>query len=245
MKKFLLMFLTAVFCMPLMVNAQLTATFGTGTSASQTGGSAGGVLSSGTLFSYSQEIYTAAELTSAGVPAGAVITSIAFSNGTGTNTTMHGIHVYMGHRSTTSFSGTTDYTPFSDLVRVDSADWVTTTYGWITRDLATPFVWNGVDNLVIGVCYSGASSSGSNCGWYYTTQSESRQWRRYLSYTNAGAENCADPSYTGTSTPGGTAFNISTSTNRPNLQITYILSGCASIPPRWPTYSPILPTSAG
>ena len=217
--------------MPLVVNAQFTATFGTGTSASQTGGSAGGVLSAGTLFSYSQQIYTAAELTAANVPAGAVIISIAFKNGTGTSTTMHGIHVYMGHRATTSFSGNNDYTPYSELTQVDSSDWVTTGSGWITRNLTTPFVWNGVDNLVVGVCYSGASANASNCGWTYTTYTENRQWRRYLSQSTSGSSYAADPSYTSTSTPGGSSFTISTNTNRPNMQITYVLSGCASLPP--------------
>ena len=80
--------MTAVLSMPLMLNAQLTATFGTGTSHSNTGGSAGSPMSSGAVYSYTQNIYTAAELTAANVPAGATIIAIEFYNGTGESVVM-------------------------------------------------------------------------------------------------------------------------------------------------------------
>ena len=230
MKKVLSLFLMVMIMLPLVTNAQTTATFGTGTNATGTGGSAGSPMSAGTLFSYTQNIYTAAELTAAGVPAGATITAIAFQNATGA-ATMHGCHTYMGYKSTTSFSSTSDIVPYGQLQQVDSSDWVTTGTGWFTINLTTPFTWNGSGNLVVGVAFSGASSGAANCGYNYTAQSENRQFRRYLSHTNAGAEYAAIPSYTGSSTPSGTSFSQSVSTSRPNLQITYIVSSCPSFTP--------------
>ena len=93
MKKFLLLLLTAILSLPLMLNAQFTATFGTGTSATSTGGSAGAPMSYGGAYSWCQQIYRASELAAANVPAGAVIISISFYNATGA-TTMSDIRTY-------------------------------------------------------------------------------------------------------------------------------------------------------
>ena len=235
MKKNLLLLLTVMLSMPLVMNAQLTATFGTATTSSQTGGSAGSPMSGGTVFSYTQNIYTAAELTAAGVPAGAVITAIEFSNGTGGSLVLQNCRTYMAHRATTSFSSATDYTPYSELTLVDSSDWVTTGSGWFMVNLTNPYVWNGTGNLLVAVSYGGASLTGTNIGYNYTTQTESRHWRRGCRLNNGpvDAVYASYPEYTATSTPSGTAFTTlpTTSTYRPNLRITYILSGCPSLTP--------------
>ena len=220
---------------PLAMQAQFTATFGTGTSSTSSGGQAGSPMSGGTVFSYTQNIYTAAELTAAGVPAGATIIAIDFSNGTGESLVLHNCRTYMTHRSTTNFTSATDYTPYNQLTLVDSSDWVTTGSGWFTVNLHSPFVWNGTGNLLIAVSYGGASLGGSNIGYNYTTQTESRHWRRGCRLNNGpvDAVYASYPEYTSTSTPSGTAFTTlpATSTNRPNLRITYILSGCPSLTP--------------
>lgn len=102
-------------------------------------------MSYGGVYSYSEQIYRAAELTAAGVPAGAVITTIAFYNATGA-TTMSDLRTYMGHRSMMNYSSTTDWTPFSTLVQVDSGDWVTTGVGWFDIQL---------DNIYLIQCLYG------------------------------------------------------------------------------------------
>ena len=220
MKKFLLMFLTAVFCMPLMVNAQLTATFGTGTSETTTGGSAGAPMSYGGAYSWTQQIYRAAELTAANVPAGAVILSIEFYNATGA-TLMSDLRTYMGHCTNDYFSGTSDWVPYNTLTLVDSGDW-NAPAGWFNIDLDAPFVWDGTSNLVVGVSFRGAhsdySTNNPNCGYQYTAQSGSAHIRRF-STTLADCD------------PTSTAVANSVSANRPNLRITYIVSGCASLTP--------------
>ena len=187
------------------------------------------------MFSYTQNIYTAAELTAAGVPAGAVITAIEFSNGTGESLVLHNCRTYMAHRPTTSFTSASDYTPYNQLTLVDSSDWVTTGSGWFLVNLATPYVWDGTGNLLVAVSYGGASLNGTNIGYNYTAQSESRHWRRgcRLNGGPADAVYASYPEYTATSTPSGTAFTTqpAVSTYRPNLRISYILSNCPSFTP--------------
>ena len=230
--RFLLMLL--VFA-PLAMQAQFTATFGTGATSTGTGGEAGSPMSGGTVFSYTQNIYTAAELTAAGVPAGAIITAIEFYNGTGGSLVLHNCRTYMAHRSTTYFTSATDYTPYNQLTLVDSSDWVTTGSGWFMVNLNTPFVWNGTGNLLIAVSYGGASIGGTNIGYNYTSQTENRHWRRGCRLNNGpvDAVYASYPEYTSTSTPSGTAFTTppAVSAKRPNLRISYIMSGCPSLSP--------------
>ena len=221
MKKFLLMLLTAMLCMPLMLNAQFTATFGTGTSATTTGGSAGAPMSYGGAYSWCQQIYRASELTAANVPAGAVILSISFYNATGA-TTMSDIRTYMGHCTNDYYTGTSDWAPYNTLALVDSGDWVTTGIGWFDVNLDAPFVWDGSSNIVVGVSFRGAhsdySTNNPNCGYQYTSQGGNAHIRRFSTTLSS-----CDPT--------STAAANSVSTNRPNLKITYIVSGCASLTP--------------
>ena len=220
MKKILLLLLTAALSMPLVLNAQLTATFGTGTSATSTGGSAGAPMSYGGAYSWCQQIYRAAELTAANVPPGAVILSISFYNATGA-TTMSDIRTYMGHCTNDYFSGTSDWVPYNTLTLVDSGDWVAPA-GWFDVNLDAPFVWDGTSNIVVGVSFRGAhsdySTNNPNCGYRYTAQGGSAHIRRYSTTLSS-----CDPT--------STAAASSVSSNRPNLMITYIVSGCASLTP--------------
>ena len=212
--------MTAVLSMPLMLNAQLTATFGTGTSATTTGGSAGAPMSYGGAYSWTQQIYRAAEFTAANVPAGAIILSIEFYNATGA-TLMSDLRTYMGLCTNDYFSGTSDWVPYNNLTLVDSGDW-NAPAGWFTVNLDAPFVWDGTSNLVVGVSFRGAhsdySTNNPNCGYQYTAQSGSAHIRRF----STSLADCD---------PTNTAVANSTSSNRPNLRITYIVSGCASLTP--------------
>ena len=222
MKKILLVLMTAVLSMPLVLNAQLTATFGTGTTETTTGGSAGAPMSYGGAYSWTQQIYRASEFTAANVPAGATIISISFYNATGA-TLMSDIRTYMGHCTNDYFANTSSWVPYNTLTLVDSGDW-NAPAGWFTIDLDNPFVWDGVSNLVLGVSFRGAhsdySTNNPNCGYRYTSQGTGNNAHiRRFSTTLADCD------------PTNTAAANSVSINRPNLQITYILSGCPSFPP--------------
>ncbi|MBO7646703.1 MAG: hypothetical protein J6S56_01230, partial [Bacteroidales bacterium] len=149
MKKLLLFLLTAILSMPLIMNAQFTATFGTGTDATTTGGSPGAPMSYGGAYSWTQQIYRAAEFTAANVPAGAIILSIEFYNATGA-TLMSDLRTYMGLCSNDYFSGTSAWVPYNTLTLVDSGDW-NAPAGWFEIQLDQPYVWDGTSNLVVGV----------------------------------------------------------------------------------------------
>jgi hypothetical protein len=222
MKKLLFVLVMLAAMMPLVVNAQFTATFGTGTSSTTTGGSAGAPMSYGGAYSWCQQIYRASELTAANVPAGAVIISIEFYNATGA-TVMSDIRTYMGHCTNDYFSGTSDWAPYNTLVLVDSGDW-TAPAGWFAIDLDNPFVWDGTSNIVLGVSFRGAHSdyttNNPNCGYQYTSQGSGNNAHIRRFSTTLGSED-----------PTSTATANSVSPNRPNLKITYIVSGCASLTP--------------
>ena len=202
---------------PLAMQAQMTATFGTGTSETSTGGSAGAPMSYGGAYSWCQQIYRAAEFTAAGVPSGAIITSISFYNATGA-TTMSDIRTYMGHCTNDYFASTSSWVPYNTLTMVDSGDWVAPA-GWFEIQLDQPFVWDGTSNVVVGVSFRGAHSdyntNNPNCGYRYTTQSGSAHIRRYSTTLSS-----CDPT--------STAAANSTSTARPNLRISYVIAGCSS-----------------
>jgi len=222
MKKILLLLLTAVLSMPLMLNAQLTATFGTGTTATGTGGSAGAPMSYGGAYSWTQQIYRASEFLAANVPAGATITAIEFYNATGA-TLMSDLRTYMGLCTNDYFSNVSSWVPYNTLTLVDSGDW-NAPAGWFTINLDNPFVWDGVSNLVVGVSFRGAhsdySTNNPNCGYRYTSQGTGNNAHiRRFSTTLADCD------------PTNTAAANSVSINRPNLRITYNISGCPSFPP--------------
>ena len=205
---------------PLAMQAQFTATFGTGNSETSTGGAAGAPMSYGGAYSWTQQIYRAAEFTAANVPAGAIITAIEFYNATGA-TLMSDLRTYMGHCTNDYFSGTSAWVPFNTLTLVDSGDW-NAPAGWFEIQLDQPFVWDGTSNVVVGVSFRGAhsdySTNNPNCGYRYTTQSGSAHIRRFSTTLSS-----CDPT--------STAAANSTSTARPNLRISYVVSGCASLSP--------------
>ena len=145
MKNFLRFLLMLLAFAPLAMQAQFTATFGTGNSETSTGGAAGAPMSYGGAYSWTQQIYRAAEFTAANVPAGAIITAIEFYNATGA-TLMSDLRTYMGHCTNDYFSGTSAWVPFNTLTLVDSGDW-NAPAGWFEIQLDQPFVWDGTSNV--------------------------------------------------------------------------------------------------
>lgn len=112
----------------------------------------------------SQAIFTAAELTAAGLVAGN-ITAITY-NITNTNSAtpanFNNFVVRIGHTALTSFPNTTYLTGLTTVYSVASQPRPTTT-GNNTITFSTPFVWNGVDNIVVENCFSnGGWSTGMN-----------------------------------------------------------------------------------
>lgn len=94
-------------------------------------------------YSVTQQIYTAAEIGYNGT-----INAISFDLASGSAT--RSLNVYMKHVTRSTFSGTSDWESMSDDDMVYSGS-VTWAAGWTTITLATPFEYNGTDNLLVCV----------------------------------------------------------------------------------------------
>ena len=171
--------------------AQTTVTCGTGTSSSYTS-------PTNCLWedSWHEMIYTTSEVANL---AGCNITSIAFQSAASASTTMTAttFRIYMGERTTSSHSSTTDWTPMSGLTLVYSGTNVTlgnvASGSWQTFTLNTPYSYSGVGNLVVVVAKT-ASSYNSSVTWYYSSVNGS---------TNPGLYRQTDSDETyGTTHPG-------------------------------------------
>lgn len=114
-----------------------------------------------------QYLYTAAELTSAGLVAGSLTSFqlyVIFKNSTRPFTNLS---IKMANTTVTNLL-TTLY-PVSGLITAYSSASYSTVAGWNNFLFSTPFVWNGTSNLAVELCYDNASTSasGGSDGVYY------------------------------------------------------------------------------
>ncbi|AZA80866.1 hypothetical protein C1637_11350 [Chryseobacterium lactis] len=118
-------------------------------------------------FNYSQQLYTAAEV-GAVLGTSLLITAVKFyvAAPQTPQTSYNEWVVYLGNTPKTSFTTTTDWVPAGNLTQVYSGTLPTMTAGtWITIPLATPFVWDGVSNLVVAVDENSPGYSTSAATW--------------------------------------------------------------------------------
>ena len=138
-------------------------------------------------YSLTQQIYTADEITTAGT-----ITSLAFKN-TGTEKTRT-YNIYMLHTEKEIFTSGSDWVAMSDNDLVFSGEITFTVGEWTTIELNTPFVYDGISNLIIGVSdVSGTYSIAPHmaCLVFDATSQAIRAYRDNLPY------NVSDPDVTG------------------------------------------------
>ena len=97
-------------------------------------------------WTYSQQIYYQSEINSEGN-----ITELSFEfNGNSSFTDQ--VEIYLGHTTKSSFSSTSNWVSYSDLMKVyDGPYSVSNTKGWYSITFDTPFYYNNSDNLVIAV----------------------------------------------------------------------------------------------
>lgn len=161
-----------------------------------------------------QFLYTAAELTAKGFVAGK-ITELGLQVGAVTTTLpLTNFTISMGHTTNTAMSGfitsglNTVYMNPSYTILPNQVN---------THTFQTPFIWDGVSNIVIETCFNNSNWNGSQTIYYSTTSNVSCVY----SYADA-ATVCASPS------------SAYTSANRPNfiisqpLQATYNWSSSAN-----------------
>ncbi len=208
MKKVLLLFLTGMFCLPLVMRGQVEVAIGTGLTDSDA------PYQACYRYSWSESIYTAAEVGMAGT-----ITKIAFNVSSYYASSVSSFKIYMGTRSTSTFSSTTDWTPVTNLTEVYAATNATlgTSMDWEVYTLTTPFVYNGTDNLVIVVSHD---ASDYNCDLTYVGSSATSQYLyRETDYDDSYAQHPG--TYVGT-----------TGTIRPDVKLTI---GTSSLTCDFPT----------
>jgi hypothetical protein len=99
-----------------------------------------------------QVIYTAAELTNAGLVAGSAISGIAFNVTTSSTETRTAFNIGYKYTSLSSFPGLTYET---GIINVYSTALAATSLGANTYNFTTPSAtWNGTDNVIFEFCFS-------------------------------------------------------------------------------------------
>lgn len=131
--------MVALMCMPLAMHGQQEIVIGSGTTNSN-------YLPGYNFYNYSlsQQIYTAAEIGTPGV-----ITSVAFKNTGETKTRTY--HVYLALTNKTEFTSNSDWVSVAAGDEVFSGSLTFTSGQWTTIQLTTPFMFDGVNNLLVTV----------------------------------------------------------------------------------------------
>lgn len=149
-----------------------------------------------------QMLITGAELTAAGATAG-IIDRLQFNVATvnASLQVMNGFEIKM--KST--YQPTLNTFNNDGWTTVYSGTELISETGWNNKDFQVPFYWNGLDNLMIEVCFDNTTYTSHSL--VYGTSASSKTWQRYTD------------SQAGCSMPGGSSKTI-----RPNVRIGFDLS---------------------
>ena len=147
-------------------------------------------------YSLTQQIYTAAEVGSAGT-----ITAVAFKVSNSKSATRT-VDLYLKHTSKTAFSSGTDWATCSNSDKVFSGSVTFNASGWTTITLASPFDYDGESNLL--VCMD------DNTGSYVSGSSNSPQFYVYSTSANRALRIYSD----------GTNYNPASATSNSGTQVT-------------------------
>ena len=151
-------------------------------------------------YTYSQSIYTASEL-NLGV---SQIDKIAYQYN-GNSSWTDNIVIYMGNTTKSNFTSSSDWIALTNLTEAYSGSFTApATAGWIEIELDTPFIYDGISNLVIGFDENTSGYHASNDEFYSYASGANRSIYYYSDTTNP---NPASP-------VSGTV-----SSNNPNIRI--------------------------
>ena len=156
-----------------------------------------------------QYLIRASELIAAGTGPG-TITALGFNVTTVPGQAMNDFTIKMAGVSTTALTSTF-MSPTSPTTVMGPTTVNITATGWYTHTFATPFVWNGVDNVLIDICFDNTS---------YTTDGQvMSHTASFVSTTNHNTDGAAGCSLTGTGSYS----------DRPNMQLSITpATACAS-----------------
>lgn len=168
-------------------------------------------------YNYTQQIYLRTEFVSAGGVAGE-ITGLRFyyvTGGADFQFWVDGWNLYIGHTTKTNFASTTDWEPLANLSLVYSGSVAPVANSWMEITFTTPFMYDGVNNLIVAVDENTPDYSGfPSASWNSFTAVNNRSIR----YRNDGIN--PDPA------APPTALSISTVVN----QIQFIGQQATCIP---------------
>ena len=160
---------------------------------------------------YSQHIYTAAELTAMGYSAGK-ITSLSF-NYIGTSSSYDKTQsVYIGTTTLDAFSGHTASDFVTGLTLSYGPTLNSYESGWREYELSTPFVWDGTSNIVVGMLSNSTQSTATGWDAQGTSVSANRTIFHYKDYTSIDVDNLS-------ATMNTSNHNISST--RPNVKFCF------------------------
>ncbi|MCZ2276747.1 MAG: GEVED domain-containing protein [Bacteroidia bacterium] len=137
-------------------------------------------------YNYSQQIYLASECNAALGAGNIYITKLRFYYAVATSptNTWDVWTVYLGHTNKSSFSNTTDWVAYSALQEVWTGQLTLPPAGnWVEITFSTPFVWDGVSNIVIAVDENVPSYTGT-AQWGVFTANANRGMMFYSDGTN-------------------------------------------------------------
>ncbi|WP_162127322.1 Ig-like domain-containing protein [Flavobacterium phycosphaerae] len=131
-----------------------------------------------------QTVYTAAELTAAGLTAGN-ITSMAYDITTlGDGATNSGFTVKIGSTTSSTLSG--DFVSTTGFTTVyPSQTYTHTATGLQTINFSTPYSWNGTSNIIVEVIHNGADATNNSITYYTATTGNT------VAYTSTASTNAA------------------------------------------------------
>ena len=119
----------------------------------------------GWKYTYTQQLFTAAELAAQGVQGS--ITSISFQYG-GTAQTKSPVSVYLGNTTQPDMGYEYTWIPSSAMQLVYSGS-VTLENGWTTISFDTPFIWDGTSNLVVAILNNSGVENGTSVSYMHNT----------------------------------------------------------------------------
>ncbi len=186
-------------------------------------------------YSYSQSIFPASELISAGITGARSLDTLTFEYTSSNLNSSDAWTVYVGHTLKSSFSSSTDWEPFASLNQVFSGTATVTivsgSNNLVKIALSSPFVWNGVDNIVIAVDenQSGYGSSSDDFYGRATTLNRSLIYRN--DFTNPDPNSPPTATYQRTAVPNlSIAFSAAPSCNLPlGIAVSSLTSSSANI----------------
>ena len=134
---------------------------------------------------WSQTIFTAAELTAAGLTAGN-IRSIAYNINSQGSSTSNNITIKIGSTATSAFANTTLYNTAGYTTVFGPSAYTHTASGWQTINFANPYIWDGTSNIVVDVWQDGPNSSADPLT-YYTAAADNKANYTYNVSPSVGA----------------------------------------------------------